>query len=137
MVNQRPIHTLEGEIPARDGMKRVPNSQLHPGLRKKKIVRMKRLAHTGQETNEEIVRNRVVIQEMRIAYDQITGVGDCLLDYKLSTFLRSTGRIGTLGRVDLRALNYDLAKLAATIFGPIVAQKAYDRVTCAIDQAFV
>ena len=97
---------------------------------------MKRLAHSGHEDHQDIVRNRVVIQEMRMAYDQIAGLGDCLLDYKLATFLHRSKSIGSLGRVELRALNYDLAKLAASIFGPVVARKAYERVGCAIDRAF-
>jgi hypothetical protein len=97
---------------------------------------MKRLAKPGPGTYDDTVRNRVIIQEMRLAYDQLTGLGDCLLDYKLTTFLRSTKGIGSLGRIELGALNYDLAMLAASIFGPVVAQKAYDRVGSAIDHAF-
>jgi len=136
MVTQRQIHTLEGEIPAGDGIKRVPDGQLRPGGPKKRVVRMKRLADPGGVEHEKIVRNRIVIQEMRMAYDQLTGVGDCLLDYKLATFLRRPDGIGGMGRVELRALNYDLAKLAASIFGPVVARNVYDRVSLAIDQAF-
>ncbi len=97
---------------------------------------MKRLAHRDSASQAEMLRNKLVIQEMRIAYNQLTGVGDCLLDYKLSRFLQKPAGVATLGRVDLSALNYDLAKLAASIFGPVVAKKAYEMVGNAIDKAF-
>ena len=44
--------------------------------------------------------------------------------------------VANMGRVDLSALNYDLAKLAASIFGPVVAKAAYERVGNAIKKAF-
>ena len=97
---------------------------------------MKRLVHRDPASQAEMLRNKLVIQEMRIAYNQLTGVGDCLLDFKLSGFLQKPAGVATLGRVDLSALNYDLAKLAASIFGPVVAKEAYDRVGNAIDRAF-
>ena len=97
---------------------------------------MKRLANRDPASQAEMLRNKLVIQEMRIAYNQLTGVGDCLLDYKLSGFLQKPAGVATLGRVDLSALNYDLAKLAASIFGPVVATEAYARVGNAIEKAF-
>lgn len=97
---------------------------------------MKRLAHQNPSAQAEMLRNKLVIQEMRIAYNQLTGVGDCLLDYKLSRFIQKPAGVATLGRVDLSALNYDLAMLAASIFGPVVAKAAYERVGSAIDKAF-
>ena len=97
---------------------------------------MKRLAHRDPASQAEMLRNKLVIQEMRIAYNQLTGVGDCLLDFKLSGFLQKPAGVATLGRVDLSALNYDLAKLAASIFGPTVAKEAYGRVCNAIERAF-
>ncbi len=97
---------------------------------------MKRLANKDPAAQAEMLRNKLVIQEMRIAYNQLTGVGDCLLDYKLAGFLRKPAGVASLGRVDFSALNYDLAKLAADIFGPTVAQTVYERVGSAIDRAF-
>jgi len=97
---------------------------------------MKRLAKGEPSSHLEMLRNKLVIQEMRIAYNQLTGVGDCLLDYKLTSFLHKPAGVANLGRVDLSALNYDLAKLAASIFGPVVAGAAYERVGTAIKKAF-
>ena len=97
---------------------------------------MKRLAQCDPASQAEMLRNKLVIQEMRIAYNQLTGVGDCLLDFKLSGFLHKPAGVAKFGRVDLSALNYDLAKLAPFIFGPTVAKEAYGRVCNAIDKAF-
>ncbi len=97
---------------------------------------MKRLAHADPASQMEMIRNKLVIQEMRIAYNHLTGVGDCLLDFKLSAFLLKPTGVANMGRVDLSALNYDLAKLAASIFGPVVAKTAYERVGTAIKKAF-
>lgn len=136
MDDQYTVHTLEGELPPRDGSKRLASQRMDRNGRPRRIVRMKRLAHRDPVSEAGMLRNKLVIQEMRIAYNQLTGVGDCLLDYKLNGFLRKPAGVAKLGRVDLSALNYDLAKLAASIFGPVVAKAAYDRVGCAIDKAF-
>jgi hypothetical protein len=44
--------------------------------------------------------------------------------------------VGSLGKQDLCALNYDLASLASSIFGPVVARKVYDRIGEVICQTF-
>ena len=97
---------------------------------------MKRLAQQDPALEETTLRNRLIIQEMRRTYNQLTGVGDQLLDYKLAGISRGPRGLGTLGRMELSALNYDLANLASSIFGKGVAKAAYDQVASAISHAF-
>jgi hypothetical protein len=100
-------------------------------------ARRERIAHEdGPRVSLDSLRNRVVLQEMKLVYNQLTGVGEQLLDLKLSSLLPRTQGVGTLGRPELHALNYDLAKLAASIFGPETARFAYERINGVISRAF-
>ena len=137
MASQHPIHCQEGEIPPRDSVRRVSSRRSMANGPRPRIVRLKRLAHQDPAVEATTLRNRIIIQEMRKAYNQLTGVGDQLLDYKLLGISRGPKGLGTLGRMELCALNYDLAQLAESIFGKAVAKAAYDRVASAISQAFV
>ena len=82
------------------------------------------------------LRNRVILQEMKLVYNQLTGVGEQLLDLKLNSLLPRTQGVGTLGRAELHGLNYDLAKLAGSIFGPETDRVAYERIGGVITRAF-
>jgi hypothetical protein len=73
---------------------------------------------------------------MKLVYNQLTGVGDQLMDLKLRQLLPESQEIGSLGRAELCALNYDLAKLVAQVFGPTFASYAYDRIGGVIQKAF-
>ena len=96
---------------------------------------MKRL-RDGTGDSPEVVRNRTVLQEMRRSYDRITGVGDSLVDTRLSQMRSRQRSVGSLGKQDLCALNYDLANLASSIFGPLVATRVYDHIGEVISQTF-
>ena len=96
---------------------------------------MKRL-RDGSCGSPEMVRNRVVLQEMRKAYNQITGVGDNLVDTRLSMIMTHRSGVDSLGKQDLCALNYDLANLASSIFGPVIARRVYDHIGDFISKTF-
>jgi hypothetical protein len=82
------------------------------------------------------LRVRSVIQEMRAVYNQMFGVGDCLLDLRLSSFIPKNKGASKMGKADLQALNYDLAKLASSIFGAPLAEMAYERINGVIYKMF-
>jgi len=96
---------------------------------------MKRLRDEVQ-LSPESVRNRVVLMEMRRSYNQIAGVGDSLVDMRLAQYMSSRRNVSSLGRQDLCALNYDLADLASSIFGPAVAKRVYEHIGKFIQDAF-
>ena len=136
MPPQRPFHCQEGELPPTDVVRRIPTRRPEQFKPPRRVVRMKRLARQDPALEAITTRNRLIIQEMRMVYNQLTGVGDQLLDYKLAGMSRGPRGLGTLGRMELSALNYDLANLASSIFGNGVAKAAYDRVASAITHAF-
>jgi hypothetical protein len=96
---------------------------------------MKRL-RDSTVISPESVRNRVILQEMRQSYNLLTGVGHNLVDMRLSQIMSRRDGVGSLGKQDLCALNYDLASLAASIFGPIIARRVYDHITDVISETF-
>lgn len=99
--------------------------------------RQERLARNGHpRMTLESIRNRVVIQEIRKIYNEMSGIGDHLLDLKLPVLLTSRTRISSLGRKDLEVLNEDLSQLALTIFGQEFAEHARQRIKNVIDLAF-
>jgi hypothetical protein len=127
---------FEGEIPPTDaGYRfRAPPTDVRD-VKVRKVRIMKRLRDsTG--TSPETVRNRVILQEMRTAYNQLVGVGDNLVDMRLSQMMSRRTGVGSLGKQDLVALNYDLADLASSIFGPVIARRVYDHIGDVICQTF-
>ena len=126
---------FEGEIPPIDAGRRLKAPTERQVAKVKKVRIMKRLRDsTG--TSPESVRNRVILQEMRQSYDQLTGVGNNLVDMRLSHIMSRREGVGSLGKQDLCALNYDLASLAASIFGPVIARKVYDHIGEVISETF-
>jgi hypothetical protein len=96
---------------------------------------MKRL-RDGTGGSPEMVRNRIILQEMRSSYNKLTGVGDNLVDTRLSQLMPHRQGIGSLGKQDLCALNYDLASLASAIFGPVIARRIYEHIGQFITETF-
>jgi hypothetical protein len=127
---------FEGELPPIDvGRRKLPPASGERYVRVRKVRIMKRL-RDGAGCSPETVRNRVVLQEMRRSYNTITGVGDNLVDTRLSQIMSRREGIGSLGKQDLMALNYDLADLASSIFGPTVAKRVYEHIGDVIYQTF-
>jgi hypothetical protein len=135
MTSERACSINEGELPPIDAGRRIKASPGTPGVRVRKVRIMKRL-RDGMGSSPELVRNRVVLQEMRRLYDELTGVGDRLVDTRLSQIMSHREGVASLGKQDLCALNYDLATLASSIFGPVVARRVYDRIGEVICQTF-
>ena len=130
---------LEGELPPLDARKRPRTGLLGrrgDGQRRTMRIKVTRRLRDGSEPSPEIVRNRTILQEMRRAYNLLTGVGDGLVDLRLAQVMSHKDGIGTLGKQDLCALNYDLAKLAALIFGPKLAQTVYEHIGGFITERF-
>lgn len=126
---------FEGEIPPIDAGRRLKAPTERQVAKVKKVRIMKRLRDsTG--TSPESVKNRVILQEMRLSYNQLTGVGDNLVDMRLSRIMSRRDGVGSLGKQDLCALNYDLASLASSIFGPFVARRVYDHIGDVISATF-
>jgi hypothetical protein len=135
MTSERACGINEGELPPIDTGRRVKSSSGGREVRVTKVRIMKRLrGDEGQ--SPELVRNRVVLQEMRRLYDELTGVGDRLVDTRLSQMMSHRDGVASLGKQDLCALNYDLASVASSIFGPVVARRVYDRIGEVICQTF-
>ena len=105
-------------------------------MRKLKRKRKRLTRQTLPMMTTSGLRVRSVIQEMRAVYNQIIGVGDQLLDLRLSSFIPKDKGASNMGKADLQALNYDLAKLVSSIFGPPVAEMAYERINGVIYQTF-
>ncbi len=128
---------LEMEIPPDIGGPRSTEMVQgnHP-VRLKKRCRRVRKYRAVMDASPDSLRNRAVLNEMKTVYDRLAGVGDLLLDLKLRALLPRTQGIGTLSRPELHALNYDVAKLAASILDPKVAQMAYESINVAISRAF-
>lgn len=137
MTKERACGIFEGELPPIDGgrRRRPPVAAGESCVRVRKVRIMKRL-RDGTGFSPETVRNRIILQEMRRSYDQLTGVGDRLVDTRLAQMMSRRDGIGSLGKQDLVALNYDLADLASSIFGPTVAKRAYDHIGDVISQTF-
>lgn len=126
---------FEGEIPPIDASHRLKAPTERQLAKVKKVRIMKRLRDsTG--TSPESVRNRVILQEMRQSYDQLTGVGNNLVDMRLSQIMSRKDGVGSLGKQDLCALNYNLASLASSIFGPVIARRVYDHIGDVISETF-
>jgi hypothetical protein len=135
MTSDKVCSINEGELPPIDTGRRVKASAGVRCAKVKKVRIMKRL-RDGTGPSPELVRNRIILQEMRRLYDELTGVGDRLVDTRLSQIMSHRKGVGSLGKQDLCALNYDLAALASSIFGPVVAKKVYDRIGEVICQTF-
>jgi len=136
MNKERATSIFEGEIPPIDASRRMKarsGGSLDAKIKKVRI--MKRL-RDGTGTSPETVRNRVILQEMRSSYNQLTGVGDNLVDMRLSKMMSRREGVGSLGKQDLFALNYDLADLVSSIFGPVIARRVYEQIGDVISQTF-
>ena len=142
MVNNNPLkmHEMEFE-PSPPG--RILSTQIREKyhrrsnpVRKLKRKRKRLSRETLPMMTSSGLRVRSVIQEMRAIYNQVIGVGDQLLDLRLSSFIPKDKGASKMGKADLQALNYDLAKLVSTIFGPSVAEMAYERINGIIYQTF-
>jgi hypothetical protein len=135
MTKERMLSMAEGELPPLDaGRRLVPRRACNP-VKVRKVRIMKRLRDsTG--TSPETVRNRVILQEMRSSYNQLTGVGDNLVDTRLSMIMGRRDGVASLGKQDLCALNYDLASLASSIFGPVIARRVYEHIGEVITETF-
>ena len=139
MSKERSIRMLEGELPPLDGRKRPLCRRIRSGGngdRRTMKIRVSRKLRSGQEPSTEILRIRTILQEMRRAYNRLTGLGDYLVDQKLASIMARKPSIGSLGKQDMCALNYDLAKLVASIFGATVAQEAYEHIGAYISERF-
>jgi hypothetical protein len=134
MAPDRVLKMVECELPPIDSGRRL-KARKGPATKVKKIRIVKRLrGELG--TSPETIRNRVVLQEMRRAYNQLTGLGDNLVDLRLSKMLSRRRGVRSLGKQDLCTLNYDLAHLVSAICGPVVAQRAYDLIGDVINETF-
>ena len=125
----------EGELPPLDASRRLPVVTGGQVTQVRKVRIMKRLRDEVQ-LSPESVRNRVVLMEMRRSYNQLAGVGDSLVDMRLAQYMSSRHGVSSLGRQDLIALNYDLAELASSIFGPSVAKRVYEHIGRFIQETF-
>lgn len=135
MDKERACNISEGELPPIDAGSRPRTHAVPRTIRLRKVRIMKRL-RDGAGCSPELVRNRVILQEMRRSYNQITGVGDNLVDTRLSQIMTQHRGVGSLGKQDLCALNFDLASLASSIFGPVVAKRVYDHIGEVISETF-
>lgn len=127
---------FEGEIPPIDAGRRLKARSKSTRPEKVKKVRIMKRLRDGTGTSPETVRNRVILQEMRRSYNQLVGVGDNLVDMRLSQIMSRRESVGSLGKQDLVTLNYDLADLVSTIFGPVIARRVYDHIGSVICQTF-
>ena len=127
---------FEGEIPPIDASYRLNAPTEERQLAKVKKVRIIKRLRDSTGTSPESVRNRVILQEMRQSYDQLTGVGNNLVDMRLSQIMSRKDGVGSLGKQDLCALNYNLASLASSIFGPVIARRVYDHIGDVISETF-
>jgi hypothetical protein len=137
MGEHRADRVMEMEIYPDVGGRRV--TELVPGTHPVKLKKVRRKvpkARNVRTPSPDSLRNRAVLQEIRTVYDQLMGIGDYLLELKLRSMLPRSQGVGSLSRPELCALNYEIAKLAAAIFDPKVAQVAYERVNGAICKAF-
>jgi hypothetical protein len=80
------------------------------------------------------LRNRMIIQEMKNAYDRHAGVGDILVDARLLRILKEKGRVSNLTRADMEALNHELRELGGSVFGDMVAARVEERIGRFIQQ---
>ncbi len=135
MNKERACNISEGELPPIDAGKR-PMTRSGGGIVKIKRVRVMKRLRDGSGASPELVRNRVILQEMRRSYNQLTGVGDSLVDTRLSQLMPHREGVGSLGKQDLCALNYDLASLASSIFGPVIARRVYEHIGQVISETF-
>jgi hypothetical protein len=137
MGEHRADRVLEMEIYPDVGGRRVTEllPTTHPVRLRKRRRRVPKVRDVRTPSPDSL-RNRAVLQGIRTVYDQLIGVGDYLLDLKLRALLPRTQGVGSLGRPELHALNYEIAKLAGEIFDPKVALVAYERVNGIICRAF-
>ena len=66
---------FEGEIPPLDAGRRVKARRNDARDMKVKKIRIMKRLRDSTGTSPETVRNRVILQEMRRSYNQLTGVG--------------------------------------------------------------
>jgi hypothetical protein len=135
MTKERMLSMAEGELPPIDAGRRLVARRVCTPVKVKKVRIMKRV-RDGTGTSPETVRNRVILQELRRSYNNLTGVGDSLVDTRLSQIMSRREGVGSLGKQDMCALNYDLASLASTIFGPIIAKRVYEHISEVISETF-
>jgi hypothetical protein len=135
MTTEKAYNMFEGELPPIDAGRKPLHPKGRSRVKIKKVRIMKRLRDsTG--ASPEAVRNRIILQEMRQSYNQITGVGDNLVDTRLTDIMSRRKGVASLGKQDLCALNYDLASLASSIFGAAIAERVYDHIGDVITETF-
>ncbi|UCC94070.1 MAG: hypothetical protein JSW25_05270 [Thermoplasmata archaeon] len=135
MTKERTLNMAEAELPPIDAGRHARPRKTCTPVKVRKVRIMKRLRDsTG--TSPDTVRNRVILQEMRRSYNMLTGVGDNLVDTRLSQIMCRRKGVASLGKQDLCALNYDLASLASTIFGPVIARRVYEHIGDVISETF-
>jgi len=86
------------------------------------------------ELMAKCLRNRMIIQEMRNAYDRLAGVGDVLVDARLLSVLKDKGHVSSLTRADMEALNHELRDLGGCVFGDVVAARIEESIGRFIQQ---
>ncbi len=80
------------------------------------------------------LRNRMIIQEMRNAYDRLAGVGDELVDARILGAVREKGGVSRLSRADIEELNRDLRVIGGLVFGDVVAAHVEEHIARFIQQ---
>ena len=86
------------------------------------------------ELSAKCLRNRMIIQEMRNAYNRFAGVGDVLVDARLLGVLKDKGSVSSLTRADMEALNHELRELGGSVFGDAVAARVEEQIGRFIQQ---
>ena len=86
------------------------------------------------EVMAKCLRNRVIIQEMRNAYNELAGVGDVLVDARLQSLLKDKGSVSSLTRTDMESLNRELRELGGSVFGDAIAARVEEHVGRFIQQ---
>jgi len=80
------------------------------------------------------LRNRMIIQEMRNAYDRLAGVGSVLVDARLRDVVQDRGGVSRLSRADIESLNRELRDVGGSVFGDVVAAHVEEHIARFIQQ---
>ena len=117
--------------PAVEG--RMLSRELDESYRRGLHIR-RRAGEPSPEAMAKGLRNRMIIQEMKNAYNRLAGVGDILVDARLPRVLKDRGRISSLSKADMEALNRELRELGGSVFGDVVAAHVEEHIGRIIQQ---
>ena len=101
---------------------------------RRRLHGQRREGEPSPEVMAKGLRNRMIIQEMKNAYNRLAGVGDVLVDARLPRVLKDRGHVSSLSKADMEALNRELRELGSSVFGDVVAAHVEEHIGRIIQQ---